>query len=75
MQVNLFTVYPRFEIVVILTSITIDKSVKYTGRDPSASVATGNKKRHFQEEYDLLGWALLGEPTQPKEIISGIPVW
>ncbi|KAF7730655.1 2-oxoglutarate dehydrogenase E1 component [Apophysomyces ossiformis] len=51
------------------------KSVKYTGREPSASVATGNKKKHFLEEYDFLSAALLGEPTKPKEIESGIPVW
>ena len=54
---------------------TIDKQVKYTGREPSASVATGNKKRHFQEEYDFLSWALIGQPTQPKEVTSGAPVW
>lgn len=59
----------------VLIMLSVGKNVKYTGREPSASVATGNKKRHFQEEYEFLSWALLGEPQQPKEVSSGVPVW
>ncbi|KAI9495794.1 oxoglutarate dehydrogenase, E1 component [Zychaea mexicana] len=68
-------VSPRINTVLSQTENFKSKPVQYTGREPSASVATGNKKRHFQEEYDFLSWALLGEPTQPKEVQSGVPVW
>ena len=34
------------------------KHPKYTGREPSASVATGNKKKHVQEEQELIAAAL-----------------
>ncbi|KAG2217424.1 hypothetical protein INT45_013755 [Circinella minor] len=68
-------VAPRINISLSQTENFKDKQVKYTGREPSASVATGNKKRHFHEEYDFLSWALIGQPTQPKEVTSGSPVW
>ncbi|KAI8329237.1 oxoglutarate dehydrogenase, E1 component [Chlamydoabsidia padenii] len=48
---------------------------RYTGRLPSASIATGNKKQHYQQEYDFLSDALMGNPTPPSRIDSGIPIW
>lgn len=68
-------VQPRLNTALGETQHHAGKRVTYTGREPSASVATGNKKRHFQEEYDFLSSALLGEATQPKEISSGVPMW
>ncbi|CAO3575888.1 unnamed protein product [Absidia cylindrospora] len=50
-------------------------SLRYTGRPTSASIATGNKKQHYQQEYDFISNAFLGKPTPPKEIVSGVPVW
>ncbi|KAI8644778.1 oxoglutarate dehydrogenase, E1 component [Parasitella parasitica] len=51
------------------------KSPVYAGRPPSASVATGNKKKHFQEEYSFLSKALIGQSTEPRGIEAGVPVW
>jgi 2-oxoglutarate dehydrogenase E1 component len=50
-------------------------SPRYTGRHPSASIATGNKKQHFQQEYDFLSDAFMGKPIKPSEIVAGVPVW
>ncbi|KAI9361034.1 oxoglutarate dehydrogenase, E1 component [Pilaira anomala] len=47
----------------------------YAGRPPSASVATGNKKKHFQEEYNFLSQALIGYETEPKGVEGGVPVF
>jgi 2-oxoglutarate dehydrogenase E1 component len=49
--------------------------VKYAGREPTGSVATGNKKKHATEESDLLSMALLGEIKRPSKFVSGFPVW
>lgn len=40
----------------------------FAGRDPTGSVATGNKKQHQKEEIDLLAHALLGEYRKPKKV-------
>ncbi|KAI9323233.1 oxoglutarate dehydrogenase, E1 component [Dichotomocladium elegans] len=66
---------PRIDLSLSQSKHHADKKVHYTGREPSASVATGNKKRHFQEEYDFLSNALIGQALQPKEIAAGVPVW
>jgi 2-oxoglutarate dehydrogenase E1 component len=68
-------VQPRITTVLAETKHHAGKQPRYTGRAPSASVATGNKKKHFQEEYGFLSDALLGQPTAPKEIEAGVPVW
>ncbi|KAG0262061.1 2-oxoglutarate dehydrogenase E1 component [Actinomortierella ambigua] len=49
--------------------------VKYAGREPSASVAAGNKKTHLQEEYAFLADALLGENRKPVDVVNGVPKW
>jgi 2-oxoglutarate dehydrogenase C-terminal len=48
----------------------------YAARPPSASIATGNKKQHKQEEYSFLSKALLGvTKPEPKDVVSGVPIW
>jgi 2-oxoglutarate dehydrogenase E1 component len=62
------TVYVNF-------NFYVGKAAKPVTRLPSASPATGNKKQHIQEEYELLSQALNGQILKPKEVVSGIPVW
>jgi len=50
-------VQPRLDRTIEETSHK-GKSIKYAGRNPSASVATGMKKMHVKEEEDLLDRAL-----------------
>lgn len=71
-------VEPRF--VTALAATASDATMaprrpSYAGRPPSASVATGNKKQHLQEERTFLSKALLGRVEEPKEMKLGIPVW
>lgn len=47
-------VQPRLETVLNKTQAHKDKKVRYAGRPPSASVATGNKTQHKQEHDDLI---------------------
>jgi hypothetical protein len=48
----------------------------YAARPPSASIATGNKRQHKQEEFSFLSKALLGVTRpEPKDIESGVPIW
>ncbi|OZJ01529.1 hypothetical protein BZG36_05487, partial [Bifiguratus adelaidae] len=68
-------VSPRIATTLNETQHHYGKQPKYVGRDPSASVATGNKKQHLQEEYNFLGQALLGESRKQKDVVSGVPVW
>ncbi|KAI7872671.1 oxoglutarate dehydrogenase, E1 component [Spinellus fusiger] len=68
-------VQPRIATALSQTQHHAGKQAKYTGRAPSASVATGNKKKHYQEEYNFLSEALIGQATAPKSIESGAPVW
>jgi 2-oxoglutarate dehydrogenase E1 component len=66
---------PRIKTALSQTEHHAGKSARYAGRAPSASVATGNKKKHYQEEYGLLSQALIGEVIQPKEVAQGVPVF
>ncbi|KAI8096651.1 oxoglutarate dehydrogenase, E1 component [Halteromyces radiatus] len=68
-------VQPRITTALSQTQYHTGKQPHYTGRPPSASVATGNKKKHFQEEYNFLSHALFGESIPPNKIVSGGPVW
>ncbi|KAF9089857.1 hypothetical protein BGX23_006414, partial [Mortierella sp. AD031] len=52
-----------------------NKEVRYAGREPSASVATGNKKVHLAEEYAFLAEALTGEARKPSDVVGGVPVF
>lgn len=52
-------VRPRMETVLRETSMHGDKVIKYAGRAPSASVATGTKSAHIKEEQDFLNAALV----------------
>ena len=54
-------VQPRITTALSETTHHAGKSPKYAGREPSASVATGNKKKHYQEEQSFLNAALLTE--------------
>ncbi|KAI8146325.1 oxoglutarate dehydrogenase, E1 component [Fennellomyces sp. T-0311] len=54
-------VQPRITTALSETTHHAGKSPRYAGREPSASVATGNKKKHYQEEQSLLDAALLTE--------------
>ncbi|KAG5513327.1 hypothetical protein PMAC_001390 [Pneumocystis sp. 'macacae'] len=47
-------VQPRLETVLNKTQAHKGKKVRYAGRPPSASVATGNKTQHKQEHDDLI---------------------
>lgn len=51
-------VQPRLDTVLRSSEVHAGKHVKYAGRPPSASVATGNKKTHIREENELLEAAL-----------------
>ncbi|KAI9009966.1 oxoglutarate dehydrogenase, E1 component [Phycomyces nitens] len=68
-------VNPRIATALSQTKHHAGKTAKYTGREPSASVATGNKKKHYQEEYDFLSDALIGAPTKPKAVEQGVPLF
>lgn len=68
-------VQPRITTSLSQTQHHAGKFPRYAGRAPSASVATGNKKQHYQEEYNFLSEALIGQATKPKEIEAGVPVW
>lgn len=68
-------VEPRLTTALSETQHHADKSPSYAGRPPSASVATGNKKKHYQEEYAFLSKALIGQSTEPRGIEAGVPVW
>ncbi|KAF9586401.1 2-oxoglutarate dehydrogenase E1 component [Lunasporangiospora selenospora] len=70
-----FYVAPRIQTSLRETDHHKNKTVRYAGRDPSASVATGNKKKHLAEEYAFLSEALVGETLEPKEIVGGVPVF
>jgi len=49
---------PRMDTILMNTKHHADKKVRYAGRPPSASVATGMKVAHAKEEQDLLNTAL-----------------
>jgi 2-oxoglutarate dehydrogenase E1 component len=66
---------PRIETALSETVHHVGKTAQYVGRLPSASVATGNKKKHYQEEYNFLSRALIGEAMQPKEVTQGVPIY
>jgi len=68
-------VQPRITTALSQTKHHAGKSPIYAGREPSASVATGNKKQHLHEEYSLLSCALLGHAEKPKDVQNGVPVW
>jgi 2-oxoglutarate dehydrogenase E1 component len=51
-------VQPRLDTIIRNTQNHSDKYVKYAGRNPSASVATGLKASHIKEEQELLNDAL-----------------
>ncbi|KAI9301347.1 oxoglutarate dehydrogenase, E1 component [Cunninghamella echinulata] len=68
-------VQPRITTSLSQTEHHAGKFPRYAGRAPSASVATGNKKQHYHEEYNFLSEALIGQATKPKEIEAGVPVW
>ena len=50
--------HPRFETLLKETKNHKDKVVKFAGRSPTSSVATGNKKQHYQEQESLVAEAL-----------------
>lgn len=68
-------VQPRIETTLEQTEHHKGKRVTYAGREPSASVATGNKKQHLVEEYSLISQALLGTNEKPTKVENGIPIW
>ncbi|KAF9351899.1 2-oxoglutarate dehydrogenase E1 component [Mortierella sp. AD094] len=68
-------VAPRIRTSLRETSNHAEKEVRYAGRDPSASVATGNKKVHLAEEYAFLSDALTGEVKKPSDVVGGVPVF
>ncbi|KAL0138485.1 E1 component [Mucor lusitanicus] len=68
-------VEPRLTTALSETQHHAGKAPSYAGRPPSASVATGNKKKHYQEEYAFLSKALIGQSTEPRGIEAGVPVW
>ncbi|KAI9483426.1 MAG: oxoglutarate dehydrogenase, E1 component [Benjaminiella poitrasii] len=68
-------VLPRLTTALAQTEHHAGKSPLYAGRPPSASVATGNKKKHYQEEYAFLSKALIGQTTEPRKIENGCPLW
>ena len=51
-------VQPRFETLLKQEGVHQGKHVKYAGRAPSASVATGLKSTHIKEENELLDQSL-----------------
>ncbi|ORX63001.1 oxoglutarate dehydrogenase, E1 component [Hesseltinella vesiculosa] len=68
-------VQPRITTTMAETENHAGKTLRYAGRPPSASVATGMKKKHYQEEYNFLSQALIGQPQTPKSVEAGVPVW
>ncbi|KAG0292763.1 2-oxoglutarate dehydrogenase E1 component, partial [Linnemannia gamsii] len=66
---------PRIRTSLRETEFHANKEVRYAGREPSASVATGNKKVHLAEEYAFLAEALTGEAKKPSDVIGGVPVF
>lgn len=70
-------VEPRMETVLARHSqYHRGRRAQYAGREPTAAVATGYKKQHLKEEYELLGQALLGkEELEPKKVENGTPIW
>ncbi|KAF9300587.1 2-oxoglutarate dehydrogenase E1 component, partial [Mortierella antarctica] len=68
-------VAPRIRTSLRETENHSNKEVRYAGREPSASVATGNKKVHLAEEYALLADALIGEAKKPSDVVGGVPVF
>jgi 2-oxoglutarate dehydrogenase E1 component len=61
-------VEPRIETALTKSKFHAGKRIKYAGRDPSGSVATGNKKQHEKEELNLLSKALVGEIRKPTKV-------
>ena len=57
-------VQPRMETILQQSSKHSDKHIRYAGRVPSASVATGLKSSHIKEEQQLLNQALGMAPLQ-----------
>ncbi|KAF9272831.1 2-oxoglutarate dehydrogenase E1 component [Mortierella alpina] len=68
-------VAPRIRTSLRETSNHANKEPRYAGREPSASVATGNKKGHLAEEYAFLAEALIGEAKKPSDVVGGVPVF
>ncbi|KAG0249322.1 2-oxoglutarate dehydrogenase E1 component, partial [Mortierella polycephala] len=68
-------VAPRIRTSLRETTNHTNKEVRYAGREPSASVATGNKKVHLAEEYAFLAEALIGEARMPDNVVGGVPVF
>ncbi|KAG0052790.1 2-oxoglutarate dehydrogenase E1 component, partial [Linnemannia elongata] len=66
---------PRIRTSLKQTEFHANKEVRYAGREPSASVATGNKKVHLAEEYAFLAEALTGEARKPSDVVGGVPVF
>ncbi|BFZ53970.1 2-oxoglutarate dehydrogenase E1 component [Savitreella phatthalungensis] len=54
--------HPRFETLLHNTKNHQGKRVKFAGRGPSSSVATGNKKQHAMEQESLVQEALALKP-------------
>ena len=65
----------RIETALLHTQHHKNKRPVFAGRDPTGAVATGNKKKHEQEEIALLSQALLGEVRKPTKMVNGLPVW
>ncbi|KAG0305293.1 2-oxoglutarate dehydrogenase E1 component [Dissophora globulifera] len=68
-------VSPRIRTSLRETNNHVGKEIRYAGREPSASVATGNKKVHLAEEYAFLSEALTGEVRKPSDVVGGVPVF
>ncbi|KAF9186897.1 2-oxoglutarate dehydrogenase E1 component, partial [Haplosporangium sp. Z 767] len=66
---------PRIRTSLRETTNHANKEARYAGREPSASVATGNKKVHLAEEYAFLAEALTGEARVPETVVGGVPVF
>ncbi|KAF9924154.1 2-oxoglutarate dehydrogenase E1 component [Linnemannia zychae] len=66
---------PRMRTSLRETEHHTNKGVRYAGREPSASVATGNKKVHLAEEYAFLSEALTGEAKKPTDVVGGVPLF
>jgi 2-oxoglutarate dehydrogenase E1 component len=49
--------------------------IRYVGRAPSATVATGVKHSHVKEEVAFLSHALYGDVRKPKDFVNGIPLF
>lgn len=77
MNLGMWTyVEPRIESVLKKMSKShVGKRAEYAGREPTAAVATGYKKQHINEEFSLLGTALLGTPRPTKSVDVGVPIW